>query len=438
MLAALSVYSYKKNLELVNKSSAVNHTNVVKFELENALSNLKDAETGTRGYLLSGDSMFLAPYYTSLTELPVSIRALDSLTTDNPKQIENLKKFKRLIAAKIDFISNVVLSKTGITHDKLVRSKEEMDEIRLHVALMKHEEERQLRSRTQSLNEAVSFAPTMNMMLAGFAILLLIFSYFKILWELEKSGSLQNELLASNIVLEKSNNELAQFAYVASHDLQEPLRKIQTFISRITETEHHISEKGIDYFRRVELSAKKMQQLILDILLYSRVDNARNKFEPTDLNGVLSSAREQLEEFIKERQAVIISEKLPHVNVVKYQFEQLFVNLISNALKFARPDVPCVIRITSEIIKGTSLPEPGADKNINYHCIKLSDNGIGFEPQYRERIFRIFNRLNTKEAYDGNGIGLSIVKKIMEGHHGLITALGEPGEGATFSFYLPV
>ncbi|MEJ7610116.1 MAG: CHASE3 domain-containing protein [Ferruginibacter sp.] len=438
VLAALSVYSYKKNLELVNKAAAVNHTNVVKFELENALSNIIDVETGTRGYLLSGDSAFLKPYYISLGKLPESIRALDSLVKDNPKQVENMKKFKQLIALKLDFISSVVFSKIRITHDMLVSSREEMDDIRLHVALMKHEEERLLRSRTQSLNEAVSFAPTMNMMLAGFAILLLIFSYFKIQQELEKSGSLQNELRASNLILEKSNTELAQFAYVASHDLQEPIRKIRTFISRILDTEQHISETGKDYFRRVELSAKRMQQLIRDILSYSRVENTDNKFEPTDFNIVLQNARGQLEEFINERGAVIVSEKLPMVNAVNYQFEQLFVNLISNALKFARTDVPCVITITTETINGSALFHPGANKNLRYHCINVADNGIGFDLQYSERIFRIFHRLNTKEAYEGNGIGLSIVKKIMEGHNGIITASGEPGKGATFSFYIPV
>jgi light-regulated signal transduction histidine kinase (bacteriophytochrome) len=277
----------------------------------------------------------------------------------------------------------------------------------------------------------------MNVILAGFAILLLIFSYFKILRELEKSNAFQEALRASNTVLEKSNNELAQFAYIASHDLQEPLRKIQTFISRIQDTEPGISPKGKDYFSRIDSSAKRMQQLIRDILSYSRVDSPDKKREYTDLNTVLAAAKEQLEELIKERHAVINASKLPALNVVRYQFEQLFLNLIGNALKFAKPGVSSVINISSRTVKGIQVGHPGAHSEENYYCITVADNGIGFDQQYGERIFKIFHRLNTKEEFSGNGIGLSIVKKIVEAHRGFIKADGVPGQGAVFSVFLP-
>jgi signal transduction histidine kinase len=439
ILAALSVFSYKKNLDLVTKANLVNHTNVVKFELQNAVSILKDAETGARGYYLTGTKEYLGPYFTSQTELPATLKTLDSLLADNPIQIKNMQRLRILSDEKNGFLKKMLaLPAFGKKDtDLLATGRVEIEEIGAHIKRMLREEESLLTKRTATLNEAVSFAPMMNVLLAGFAILLLIFSYFKILRELEKSNSLQEELKASNEVLEKSNNELAQFAYVASHDLQEPLRKIQTFISRIQVTEPGISAKGKDYFARINNSAKRMQQLIRDILSYSRVDSADKKFERTDLNSVVNAAKEQLEEFIKEQHATINSSSLPSVNVVRYQFEQLFLNLISNALKFARPDTPGIINISATIIKGTLVDHPAANKEISYHCISVADNGIGFEQQYGERIFKIFHRLNTKEDYSGNGIGLSIVKKIMETHRGFITATGVPGQGAVFSVYLP-
>ena len=439
VLAALSVYSYKNNLDLIHKAGLVNHTNVVRFELQETVSSIKDAETGARAFFLTGLQPYLLPYNAAVKSVPGALSTLDSLLADNPRQLKNMQRLRKLSDEKFTFLKTIINTAyhRDSSHEMLIESNEEMNEINAHVTAMIREEDRLLLLRTQTLNEAVSFAPSVNVIIAGFAILLLVFSYFKITRELEKSNELQGELQASNIVLEKSNAELAQFAYVASHDLQEPLRKIQTFISRIHDTEQNLSEKGKDYFSRVDKSARRMQQLIRDILSYSRVDDRDNRPERTDLNLVLAAAKEQLDQFIKEKNGVINAGKLPVVNAVRYQFEQLFVNLLSNALKFAQPNISSVITISDKIIKGTEVDHPSANKAMSYHCISVADNGIGFEQQYGERIFKIFHRLNTKEAYEGNGIGLSIVKKIAEANGGFVSAEGEAGKGATFSVYLP-
>ena len=440
ILAFLTVYSYKSNIDLISKANSVNHTNVVKFELQNLSSEISDAETGSRAFYLSGIRGYLDDYYRAIKDAPASFNILDSLTRDNILQQNNMTRLKRLTREKFAYLKTAVDSSAQRKNNDssaLLSSREDLKEIREQVQIMMHEEDRLLFERTNNLQEAVSFAPSLNIWLAGFSILLLVFSYFKILNELEKSQALQKKILDSNIILESSNKELAQFAYVASHDLQEPLRKIQTFISRIRDTEPGLTAKGRDYFERVDRSAKRMQQLILDILAYSRVDKRDNKYEHTDLNRSLDRAKEQLEEFIKERHAVIRSEKLPVINGVRHQFDQVFVNLISNALKFAKPGEVSVVDITHHLVNGAAVNDRHADKNIDYHCIIIEDNGIGFDPQYADRIFKIFNRLNTKEEYDGNGIGLSIVKKIMEAHGGFVFATGERGKGAVFSLYLP-
>lgn len=247
------------------------------------------------------------------------------------------------------------------------------------------------------------------------------------------------QLEESNEELSKLNNELAQFAYVASHDLQEPLRKIQTFSARIQEIEKdNLSDKGKDYFARLQNASKRMQQLILDLLAYSRANTAERHFEKVDLNVILANSEEQVKETIQQKNAVIDSAHLPTLSIVRYQFEQLFTNLLSNALKFSKADTTPHITIKSEIVPGSSIDESGIDKTLSYHHISFADNGIGFDDEYNEAIFQVFKRLHGKDEYPGTGIGLAIVKKIVENHTGIITASGRAGEGAVFDMYFPV
>jgi PAS domain S-box-containing protein len=248
-----------------------------------------------------------------------------------------------------------------------------------------------------------------------------------------------HQLEESNDELSKLNNELAQFAYVASHDLQEPLRKIQTFSARIQEIEKdNLSDKGRDYFARLQNASKRMQQLILDLLAYSRANTAERHFEKVDLNLILDNSEEQVKETILQKNAVIASGPLPTLSIVRYQFEQLFTNLLSNALKFSKADTTPHINIRSEIVSGSTIDESGIDKALSYHHISFADNGIGFDPEYSEAIFQVFKRLHGKDEYPGTGIGLAIVKKIVENHAGIITATGKQGEGAVFDMYFPV
>ncbi|GAB3512749.1 PAS domain S-box protein [Emticicia fontis] len=247
------------------------------------------------------------------------------------------------------------------------------------------------------------------------------------------------QLEESNDGLSKLNSELAQFAYVASHDLQEPLRKIQTFSARIQEIEKdNLSEKGKDYFNRLQNASKRMQQLILDLLAYSRANTAERHFEKIDLNNLLESIEEQLRESIQQKNARIESVRLPVINIIRYQFEQLFTNLLTNALKFSKPDKNLVIKINCAILPGSAIEAAGVDKALDYYHISFMDNGIGFEPEYNEAVFQVFKRLHGKDEYPGTGIGLAIVKKIVENHSGIITATGKVGQGATFDMYFPV
>lgn len=255
----------------------------------------------------------------------------------------------------------------------------------------------------------------------------------------EKLMAATVKLAEKNKELERKNEELSSFAYISSHDLQEPLRKIQTFSDRVLELEYNnLSEKGRDYFDRIQRGAERMQKLIRDILAYSRANTADKKLETSDLNEILTQAKNELEIQMQEKKAVVESASLPTLKVIPFQIQQMFNNLLSNALKFSRPGVAPHIRVQAEEVSADSLKPAVALNASQYWHISFSDNGIGFDPVYEKRIFEVFQRLHDRMEYGGTGIGLAICKKIVENHHGMITATGIPNQGATFDIYLPV
>lgn len=246
------------------------------------------------------------------------------------------------------------------------------------------------------------------------------------------------QLEQKNKDLEKMNTELQSFAYVSSHDLQEPLRKIQTFASRIISKEMQtLSEIGKDYFRRMQEAAGRMQTLIQDLLAYSRTNTTDQVFENVDLADIVNEVKSDIKETQTEKEVVIEVGQMCEINIIPFQFRQLLYNLIGNAIKFSRPGITPHIRIESEMVKGSAVKKVSLSPQKNYCHISIADNGIGFDPQYKDRIFEVFQRLHGKEEYSGTGIGLAIVKKIVENHHGAITATGELNKGATFDIYLP-
>lgn len=239
-------------------------------------------------------------------------------------------------------------------------------------------------------------------------------------------GEVETELRRKSAELARSNAELTDFAYIASHDLQEPLRKISAFGDRLqSKYEAVLDEKGRDYLARMQNAALRMEQLINDLLQYSRVTTKGRPMAPVVLKEVLRVVLDDLEQAREELGAEIEIGQLPVVTADRNQMHSLFQNLVGNALKYHRPGVVPRIRVESDQPTGGQV------------TIRVSDNGIGFEEKYLERIFRPFQRLHGRSEYPGSGIGLAICKKIVERHHGEISAQSTPGQGSVFSVTLP-
>jgi PAS domain S-box-containing protein len=248
---------------------------------------------------------------------------------------------------------------------------------------------------------------------------------------------IEHQLRMKQAELEQSNTSLREYAYVASHDLQEPLRKISTFADRLrTSHQGELSETAKSYLEKIISSSIRMQQMIRDLLSVSVINSDRS-FKTADLNQLFRDVLQNFEHAIEKKQVTITCDHLPEAKVIPSQIRQLLQNLISNSIKFRKSDVPCHILVT-----GSLTQDPGDDfKNpipgTQYLKLEVTDNGIGFNNQFSEKIFTIFQRLHRKQEYEGTGIGLAICKRIAENHNGMIKAFGEEGKGTIVTLIIP-
>ncbi len=451
--AALSYWSIQT---LIGNYERVSRSNEVLDELSATFSALKDSESGQRGFIITGDETFLRPYDDSIREIDVHLQRLQEATSDDPAQNERVLKLKEAADIRVGTLNHNLGIAREQGREMLLRDGglylgyEQMNHVQQAIVDIRSEELGKL-----SLRRAESQASGRNSLitlllsnLAGLALLGTAY-FFVMRFFTERQISTAKlqaahdeleqrvvertaKLNEANIELARSNRELQDFAFVASHDLQEPLRKIQAFGDRLrTVQADKLDDQGRDYLTRMQNAAGRMHVLINDLLSYSRVTTKAQPFRPTDLSKIAEEVVGDLETRIEDSGGRVELSDLPIIDADGLQMRQLFQNLIANALKFRRPDVPPVVKLDSNSLKASN----GSGAMVR---ITVTDNGIGFDEKYLDRIFTPFQRLHGRNEYEGTGIGLAVCRKIVERHGGTLTAESKPGEGATFVAVLPV
>ncbi len=463
LILALTVnaaVAFRSTLRLIQNERMVAHTQTVLAELAETLSAVKDAETGQRGFIITGSEAYLSPYRSALAAIDAHVEELRTLTADNARQQARVRTLETKIAARLTILKQGIELRrqngAPAARDHILRGrgKAEMEQIRALVAEMTREERALLSRRSQqsraSGRSALFTLAVANGLLIGLAIL----AFFLIRRdvrlrqqaeealrrahdELENRVSMRTSELATanerlgafTRDLERSNRELQDFAFVASHDLQEPLRKIQAFGDRL-KGKHGVAlgEEGRDYLDRMQAAARRMHTLINDLLTFSRVTSKAQPFVPVDLGKVAQEVLSDLEVRVQETGGRVEIGDLPTIDADPLQMRQLIQNLLGNALKFHRAGVPPVVRMEATVTDGAT---PVCRLNVE-------DNGIGFDPKYLDRIFTPFQRLHGRTEYEGTGMGLAVCRRIAERHGGGITAESAPGEGARFLVELPL
>jgi signal transduction histidine kinase len=405
------------------------HTQTVIRTLKDNFIFLVDAETGERGFLITSDSSYLEPYNLALQNISSNTAQLRSLISDNPVQKRNIDSLEKYINLKISYTKKLIALKYQ-GDDKAIKEimilnqgKYFMDHARAINYRMEAEEKHLFETRQANTNQSIANAEIVFIIEGIFAILTTLFLATVILQELNRRTRTEKKLRDYNIELERKNREIEQFAYIASHDLQEPLRSISNFSKLLSEKlADHPDKKVRDYTSLVTGGANRMSNLIFDLLEYSRIGKDVSK-SVVDCDKLVHDILTDMAADIKENNAEIHVSKLPVVNGFPY-LKSLFQNLLSNGIKFHKAGTHPVIQISA------------VDKGSEFQFL-IKDNGIGIEKIYQEKIFIIFQRLHSRAEYEGTGIGLSQCKKIVELHGGKIWVDSEPGKGTAFIFTIP-
>jgi signal transduction histidine kinase len=443
-MAALSIYSLKQFGALRDYSNQVDHTNRVITQLYRLESLLKELDIKERGYMLTHDSTYVQELMQASRHIQPTIDNVKVLTKDNEVQAKTFVLLRSSIALRLsDIKDNLRYADTsknpGISPYYFQGRERKLESISFIGQMLKRED-KMLREKFESKRYYQQIASnTLIYLLVVFGLVTQAL-FLLMIKELRIRLSAQEELQTKLVDLKRSHAELEQIAFAASHDLQEPLRKIRIFSNRLLMLKDAENPEIKDTVDRISASAGRMQELIDDMVNLTSLIKEEGEKEPVDLNATLKNVLTELDEGIKEQNAVIHREVLPELRGYPRQFYILFKSLLDNSLKFTRDDVQPVIAVRADKVAGDELTHISKDLASKlFYRITISDNGIGFDNQFISKMFQIFQRLHTQQSeFEGKGIGLAICQRIMVNHEGYIVANGHPDVGATFKLFFPV
>lgn len=435
--------------DLYRNENSADTTKAVLRTIKDFYSAVQDAELGIRGHLLAQNDTFLAPYFESLDKIKSNLLLLKGYPYQIEGQVDRVNQLEQLLVnhlTKMGLHINATEEQqrdsyeAGILSPSVLESYQWMENFRHIVEQMESLEYDLLEQ--QSKIAAQSYARLRETMVVAVSVSVILIILIALLvrrtiraqqlesMRLERMVERRTHQLAHySEELKASNRELQDFAFVASHDLQEPLRKIRTFGDRLQMQLPADDSQAGDYIRRMQKSAERMSSLIADLLEFSRVSTTQRSFTNVDLAEIFEEVTENLELKIADTHAVVRQENLPTIEADAPQMRQLFQNLISNALKFVKDGQPPEVLITCRQI---------VHKNAEAAELIFSDNGIGIDPQFAEKIFTPFQRLHGRDQYEGTGIGLAICRRIVERHNGRISVTSNEQGGSTFHIILPL
>lgn len=442
ILVILSFLFYKRLNSHLKYTSQYNDSYSVILELKDLSHHVASLESHSRAFVISSDSSYLPLFYAERDSVYVHLDSLKSLIADQSDQMRRFLLMKSIVIGQVNMYSRSIqlkeLEDTQAIYTILQRSKflmKAFHEESNHIYRSELRQREDLRG-TKELYE--DFYPNYFNTISIWAGVITLISFFFIHREVRMRTRYQAELEKRLQELNRSNSELRQFAYIASHDLQEPLRKIRTFSDKLVyKHQHEVDTEAKAVIAKIESSAKRMQELIQDMLNFTSLVTKEDEKKIVDLNKVVTDVLEEFVEQSREMHAIIKWDTLPQLNGNYDQLYLLFKSLLDNAFKFAKPGESPEIRISYKYVEGDE-EEEDVPRNKNYHRIIMQDKGIGFNNEFAEKIFMIFQRLHTQQSgYRGKGIGLAIAQRIVTNHNGIIMARGMLNDGATFIMYFP-
>jgi signal transduction histidine kinase len=435
IILALSFLLYRSYLQSSIQNRRIEHAYKVILQTSELENFIKEAETGQRGYLLTNDSAFLQPYLDIRNDIKPGYDSLRRLTAGNNHQQQLLNKAGLLMNNLIDHFQHSVYLKS---RSSLMETKGYMDSLR-DVFKKIQKEETNLVKRT-AVNKYELSMPRYFTAIFLFASLIIFISFLVIFKEYRQRSQYQKQLEQKMLEVNAYNVELEQIAFATSHDLQEPLRRIRTFSDRLVWKFHdQLNDEGKMILSRIDFSARRMQGLIEDLMNFTNLVRGGEPLSVVDANQLLQSVVDYLKQEIEIKKATIHIGQMPSITGFEKQLFLMFKALIDNSLKFSKTGIPPVITIQCVQTTGEELMH--IDRKLlkkAFIRISIQDNGIGFSNEFSQKIFLIFQRLHTGSEYEGKGLGLAIVERVMTNHNGYVLASAQIDKGALFNLYFPV